>query len=128
MELLNLEQLLLELSLFFCSFAMDAERAVNKTLRDLKFQGLIEPNNAGNIRPFLHRLWVIGWEARGKELVYKRTNLVSCYRQGKKIGVFHDIQEAHRKMKCARNSIYRSLNTGQPTRSGLLWKYEKSLE
>lgn len=104
---------------------MNQDIAVNRIIRDMKLAELLTDDNCGEARIYLNALWVAAWEARGKVLADQRSLSIQQFTSdGKFLEEYHNILIAAHKAKYSRGTIYTSLNSGEPTRRGHIWKYK----
>ena len=103
---------------------MEQDKAVNRVLRDLKLMGIIPEDIDGNLRPYLHALYVAGWEQGYKEINQHGNKTIGQYDQhGKLVKTYKSREEAARLTGFTENGIYKSMMRNTPMKQGWTWKY-----
>jgi hypothetical protein len=104
---------------------MDNERTVNKILRDIKFEGLIDINDAPSLRKYINAAYVSGLE-EGKKKSYaaNKKTVILLNRNGDIIREFESAEEASRQMKVGVRGIYHSIYRDKKNHIKNYWKYK----
>lgn len=108
---------------------MDREVAINRVIRDMNLQGLISRDLAGEVRSaeakiYLGALYTAGWEEKGRLHGDRRSReIIQMTAAMKEMQRFHNATQAGKILHCAKRTIRKSLNTGEPTDRGHIWRY-----
>ena len=103
---------------------MEQDKAVNRVLRDLKLMGIIPEDIDGNLRPYLHALYVAGWESGYHESHQTTAKTIAQYNlEGKLVQTYPSLANAVKRTGFSKNGILHSMTHNVPTRQKWTWKY-----
>ena len=103
---------------------MTQHEIVSHILRDMKMQGLIDPEYVGEARIFLDAVFVAGWEQGRLIADYHSNKKIGQYsREGKLMSIFRSQKEAARKTGFTAQGINYAMRRDKPTKQGWIWKY-----
>jgi len=103
---------------------MNQEVVINRVLRDLKMMNIIPENTGGEIRPYLHAIFVAGWEVGYHDSHQTTAKTIGQYNlQGKLIATYPSLKAACKKTGFSKSGIQYSIKNNIPTRQRWVWKY-----